>query len=105
MEQASQKRYISPYYLAVVYSGLGRMDEAFRLLDQALEQRTPCWSIAARRTIPSLLPFGATRAGSLSSLGFGSRCGCLRVLPTRIHNTTGHLGVIEWTHREHFADF
>jgi TolB-like protein/predicted Ser/Thr protein kinase len=41
MEQASQKRYISPYYLAVVYSGLGRMDKAFRLLDRALEQRTP----------------------------------------------------------------
>jgi serine/threonine protein kinase/TolB-like protein/Flp pilus assembly protein TadD len=41
MEQASQKRYISPFYLAVVYSGLGRMDEAFRLLDRALEQRTP----------------------------------------------------------------
>lgn len=41
MEQASQKRYISPYDLAVVYSGLGRMDEAFRLLDQVLEQRTP----------------------------------------------------------------
>ncbi len=41
MEQASQKRYISPYYLAEVYSGLGRMDEAFRLLDRALEQRTP----------------------------------------------------------------
>jgi serine/threonine protein kinase/tetratricopeptide (TPR) repeat protein len=41
MEQASQKRYISPSYLAVVYSGLGRMDEAFRLLDRALEQRTP----------------------------------------------------------------
>jgi tetratricopeptide (TPR) repeat protein len=41
MEQASQKRYISPFYLAVVYSGLGRMGEAFRLLDRALEQRTP----------------------------------------------------------------
>jgi len=41
MEQASQKRYISPFYLAVVYSGLGQMDEAFRLLDRALEQRTP----------------------------------------------------------------
>jgi serine/threonine-protein kinase len=41
MKQASQKRYISPYDLAAVYSGLGRMDEAFRLLDQALEQRTP----------------------------------------------------------------
>ncbi|MGB7844060.1 MAG: protein kinase [Candidatus Acidiferrum sp.] len=41
MEQASQKLYIPPFYLAVVYSGLGRMDEAFPLLDQALEQRTP----------------------------------------------------------------
>jgi tetratricopeptide (TPR) repeat protein len=41
MEQASPKRYISPFYLAVVYSGLGRMDEAFRLLDRALEQREP----------------------------------------------------------------
>jgi hypothetical protein len=41
MEQASHQRYISPYYLAAVYSGIGRMDEAFRLLDQALEQRTP----------------------------------------------------------------
>jgi eukaryotic-like serine/threonine-protein kinase len=41
LEQASKKRYISPYYLAVVYSGVGRMDEAFLLLDQALEQRTP----------------------------------------------------------------
>jgi len=41
MEQASRKRYISPFYLAVVYSGMGRMDEAYRLLDQALEQRTP----------------------------------------------------------------
>ncbi len=41
MEQASQKRYISPFYLAMVQSALGRMDEAFRLLDLALEQRTP----------------------------------------------------------------
>lgn len=41
MKQASQKRYISPYYLAAVYSGLGRMDEAFALLNRALEQQTP----------------------------------------------------------------
>jgi len=41
MEAVSQKRYISPYYLAAVYSGLGRMDEAFGLLDQALELRIP----------------------------------------------------------------
>jgi TolB-like protein/Flp pilus assembly protein TadD len=41
MEQARHKQYVSPYYLAAVYSGLGRMDDAFRLLDQALNQRTP----------------------------------------------------------------
>jgi TolB-like protein/predicted Ser/Thr protein kinase len=41
MEKASQKRYISPIFLAQMNSGLGRMDEAFRFLDQALEQRTP----------------------------------------------------------------
>jgi hypothetical protein len=41
MEQVSQERYISPYYLAAVHSGMGRMDEAFRLLNRALEQRTP----------------------------------------------------------------
>ncbi|HTR24024.1 MAG TPA: protein kinase [Terriglobales bacterium] len=39
LEQASHKRYVPPFHLAMVYSGLGRMDEAFRLLDQALEQR------------------------------------------------------------------
>jgi eukaryotic-like serine/threonine-protein kinase len=41
MDSASEKRYISPYYRAAVYSGLGRMDEAFRLLNKALDQRTP----------------------------------------------------------------
>lgn len=41
MEHQARARYISPFYLAMVYSGLGRMNMAFRLLDQALEQRSP----------------------------------------------------------------
>ena len=41
MQRTSQERYVSPFYFAVVNSGLGRMDEAFRFLDRALEQRTP----------------------------------------------------------------
>jgi tetratricopeptide (TPR) repeat protein len=41
MEQQARTRYISPFCLAMVYSGLGRMNKAFRLLDQALEQRSP----------------------------------------------------------------
>ena len=41
MEHTSKQSYISPFYLAVVYSGIGRMDEAFGLLDLSLEQRTP----------------------------------------------------------------
>jgi eukaryotic-like serine/threonine-protein kinase len=40
LNEASQKRYVSPYYIAAVNSGLGRMDEAFRLLDRALKQKT-----------------------------------------------------------------
>ena len=41
MEQALQARYGSPFYLAVVHSGLRQMDDAFQFLHQALEQRTP----------------------------------------------------------------
>ncbi len=41
MEEASRRRYVSPVCRALVYSGLGRMDEAFRLLDRGFEQRTP----------------------------------------------------------------
>ncbi|MFN7992741.1 MAG: tetratricopeptide repeat protein [Bryobacteraceae bacterium] len=48
MEQTSHQRYISPHSLAVVYSGLGRMDEAFRFLDRALDERTPSLSLCTR---------------------------------------------------------
>jgi tetratricopeptide (TPR) repeat protein len=41
MEEVSQKRYVPPTYRALVHCGLGQMDEAFRLLDRALEERTP----------------------------------------------------------------
>ena len=41
MERQSRSRYVSPSYLAMVYTGLGRRDEAFRLLDLALAQRAP----------------------------------------------------------------
>jgi TolB-like protein/Flp pilus assembly protein TadD len=41
MEQASRTRYVAPTYLALVHSGLGQMDDAFRLLDRSLEERTP----------------------------------------------------------------
>jgi tetratricopeptide (TPR) repeat protein len=59
LEDRSRKRYISPLFRALIHSGLGRMDEAFRLLDRSLEERTPwllgvihpsdCTSIALRR--------------------------------------------------------
>jgi TolB-like protein/Tfp pilus assembly protein PilF/tRNA A-37 threonylcarbamoyl transferase component Bud32 len=42
MEQATAaKEYVCPYCTALMNAGLGRMDEAFRLLDLSLEQRTP----------------------------------------------------------------
>jgi serine/threonine protein kinase/tetratricopeptide (TPR) repeat protein len=54
MERAAQKRYISPFQLAVVHSGLGQMDQAFRLLDQALEQRTPSLVYCTRHRADSV---------------------------------------------------
>jgi hypothetical protein len=41
------------------------------------------WSFA-RPTIPNRWPFGATRGGSSSLPGYGSRCDCLQALLTRI---------------------
>ncbi len=41
MQQVPHKRYLSPFQLAVAYSGLGQMDDAFQFLNRALEERTP----------------------------------------------------------------
>ena len=41
MELMSKKRYVSALNLATVYASVGRMNEAFRFLDRALEQRAP----------------------------------------------------------------
>jgi TolB-like protein/Tfp pilus assembly protein PilF len=35
-----EKRYVSPAYLAAIYAGLGNKDQAFRYLDQAVEERS-----------------------------------------------------------------
>ena len=39
LEQASRRGYVSPVTKAYVYAGLGQNDEAFRLLEEALEAR------------------------------------------------------------------
>jgi serine/threonine protein kinase/tetratricopeptide (TPR) repeat protein len=39
LEQLSQKRYVSPYHMAYVYTGLGETDRAMDLLEQAFEER------------------------------------------------------------------
>ena len=39
LEQLSQKRYVSPYHMAYVYTGLGESDRAMDLLEQAFEER------------------------------------------------------------------
>lgn len=80
LDQKSQNRYVSPFYLAVVYSGLNRMDESFRLLGQALEQRTPHLAFCTRyngtlvalRRDPRWAPF-SERLRQLVKLPAGSR--------------------------------
>src|SRR6516225_3659471 len=48
----SKNRYVSPIYLALIYSGLGHKDEAFQWLEKAYDERStwlvffkvePCW--------------------------------------------------------------
>jgi eukaryotic-like serine/threonine-protein kinase len=39
LEQLSQKRFVSPYHMAYVYTGLGESDRAMDLLEQAFEER------------------------------------------------------------------
>lgn len=57
MEQASKKRYIFPYYIAIVCSGLGQMDKAFRLLDQALALPSTYLVIGSAPVDPCLAVF------------------------------------------------
>jgi serine/threonine protein kinase/tetratricopeptide (TPR) repeat protein len=39
LEQLSQERFVSPYHMAYVYTGLGEADRAMDLLEQAYEER------------------------------------------------------------------
>jgi TolB-like protein/DNA-binding winged helix-turn-helix (wHTH) protein len=57
LEQASKKRYISPYYIAMVYAGLGRMDEGFRELNRALGVRSTYLIPACSPIDPGLAEF------------------------------------------------
>jgi hypothetical protein len=41
LESAARTRYVSPVFIALVASGLGEMDKAYRLLERGLEIRAP----------------------------------------------------------------
>jgi tetratricopeptide (TPR) repeat protein len=41
LQQQSHNRYVSPYFIAVVYVGLGDDEEALRWLEKAYEERHP----------------------------------------------------------------
>lgn len=48
----AQKRYVSPFYLAVIYVGLGEKDEAFVWLEKAYQDKS--WWMATLRSNPQL---------------------------------------------------
>lgn len=47
LHQLSEKQYVPPYGVAVVYAGLGKTDEALRWLDKACDDRAP-WLVWLR---------------------------------------------------------
>lgn len=40
LKELSKHRYVSPFEIALVYIGLGEREQAFRWLEQALEERS-----------------------------------------------------------------
>lgn len=41
LQLESQTTYVSPYMIAIIYSGLGRKDKAFEFLEKAYQERSP----------------------------------------------------------------
>ena len=41
LEQLSKRKYVSPYFIAVIYSGLGERDQTFAWLEKAYQERHP----------------------------------------------------------------
>lgn len=41
LKEQSKQKYVSPYFVAVIYSGLGDKDQAFEWLEQAYQERHP----------------------------------------------------------------
>lgn len=41
LEQQSEEQYVSPYFIALVYAGLGRKGKAFEWLEEAFRERSP----------------------------------------------------------------
>ena len=39
MKGRSKQRYVSPYFIAIIYAGLGEKDEAFKRLEEAYQER------------------------------------------------------------------
>jgi tetratricopeptide (TPR) repeat protein len=41
LEELSKRKYVSPYFIAVIYTGLGERDQAFLWLEKAYQERHP----------------------------------------------------------------
>ena len=53
LEEMSRQRYVSPYHIAYVYTGLGEYDRALDLLERAYEERAErCSASRARSCSP-----------------------------------------------------
>jgi tetratricopeptide (TPR) repeat protein len=91
LEEASRTRYVSPTYRAMVHSGLGEMDDAFRLLDRALATG-PFGPEATGDAVPA-----ASRAPSATSAR--ERCPCLSAGEEAVRGGGGGRGIERTEHR------
>jgi tetratricopeptide (TPR) repeat protein len=58
LQRQSKVTYVSPYMIAVIYSGLGQNDKALEFLEKAYQERSPdiAYSLKADLRVDSLRP-------------------------------------------------
>lgn len=69
LQEQSKQKYVSPYFIAVIYSGLGEKDQAFAWLEKAYQERHPYLTLLKVEPVFDNLRSDPRYAGLLRKVG------------------------------------
>jgi tetratricopeptide (TPR) repeat protein len=78
LQRQSKVAYVSPYMMAVIYSGLGQRDKAFEFLEKAYEERSPDVAYFIKADLRMDRRSARTRAFATSCIASDCRSDILR---------------------------